>query len=73
MKGRYPKTEQELAERFEAGEDLESLGFDVSDAKVEKPSFKRVNVDFPEAMAMLDHEAQLRCINGRLCGFAVRG
>jgi hypothetical protein len=38
MKGRYPKTEQELAERFEAGEDLESLGFDVSDAKVEKPS-----------------------------------
>jgi hypothetical protein len=31
-----PKTEEELADRFDAGEDLESLGFDVKNAQVEQ-------------------------------------
>jgi predicted DNA binding CopG/RHH family protein len=64
MKKTYPKTEQELAQRFDAGEELESLGFDVEKAQVEQPTMKRVNVDFPEHMlAMLDREAELRGIN----------
>ena|SRR5271165_85218 len=58
----HPKTEEELAERFDA--DLPSLGFDVEKAQVEQPALKRVNVDFPEHMlAMLDREAELRGIN----------
>ena len=64
MKKRFPKTEEELADRFNAGEDLESLGFDVGKAQVEQPRVKRVNVDFPEHMlAMLDREAEIRGIN----------
>ena len=64
MKKRFPKTEEELADRFNAGEDLESLGFDVGKAQVEQPRLKRVNVDFPEHMlAMLDREAEIRGIN----------
>lgn len=64
MKKTYPKTERELGERFDAGEDLESLGFDVSNAQVEQPTLRRVNVDFPEHMlAMLDREAEIRGIN----------
>jgi predicted DNA binding CopG/RHH family protein len=64
MKKRFPKTEEELADRFNAGEDLESLGFDVGKAQVEQPRIKRVNVDFPEHMlAMLDREAEIRGIN----------
>ena len=64
MKKVFPKTEEELADRFNAGEDLESLGFDVGKAQVEQPRIKRVNVDFPEHMlAMLDREAELRGIN----------
>ena len=64
MKKRFPKTEEELADRFNAGEDLESLGFDVGKAEVEQPRVKRVNVDFPEHMlAMLDREAEIRGIN----------
>jgi predicted DNA binding CopG/RHH family protein len=64
MKKRFPKTEEELADRFNAGEDLESLGFDVAKAQVEQPRVKRVNVDFPEHMlAMLDREAEIRGIN----------
>ena len=64
MKKTFPKTEEELANRFDAGEDLESLGFDVKNAQVEQPRLKRVNVDFPEHMlAMLDREAELRGIN----------
>jgi hypothetical protein len=55
MKKTFPKSEEELADRFDAGEDLESLGFDVKEAVVERPRLKRVNVDFPEHMlAMLD-------------------
>ena len=64
MKKTFPKTEAELADRFDAGEELESLGFDVGKAVVEQPRVKRVNVDFPEHMlAMLDREAELRGIN----------
>ena len=64
MKKTFPKAEEELAGRFDAGEDLESLGFDVINAQVEEPRVKRVNVDFPEHMlAMLDREAELRGIN----------
>jgi predicted DNA binding CopG/RHH family protein len=64
MKKTFPKTEEELADRFDAGEDLEPLGFDVKNAQVEQPRLKRVNVDFPEHMlAMLDREAELRGIN----------
>jgi predicted DNA binding CopG/RHH family protein len=64
MKKTFPKTEQELADRFDAGEDLESLGFDMKNVQVEQPRVKRVNVDFPEHMlAMLDREAELRGIN----------
>jgi predicted DNA binding CopG/RHH family protein len=64
MKKTYPKTDEELGERFDAGEDLKSLGFDVEKAEVEQPTVKRVNVDFPEHMlAMLDREAELRGIN----------
>ncbi|PWT80580.1 MAG: CopG family transcriptional regulator [Acidobacteria bacterium] len=64
MKRKFPKSEGELADRFDAGEDLEPLGFDVKKAVVEQPRLKRVNVDFPEHMlAMLDREAELRGIN----------
>ena len=64
MKKRFPKTEEELADRFNAGEDLESLGFAVGKAQTEQPRVKRVNVDFPEHMlAMLDREAEIRGIN----------
>jgi hypothetical protein len=35
MKKTLPKTEEEMAGRFDAGEDLESLGFDVKNAQVE--------------------------------------
>ena len=64
VKKAFPKSEEELADRFDAGEDLESLGFDVKKAVVEQPRLKRVNVDFPEHMlAMLDREAELRGIN----------
>ena len=64
MKKAYPKTEKELTERFDAGEELESLGFDAKKAEVEQPATKRVNVDFPEHMLeMLDREAELRGIN----------
>lgn len=64
MKKRSPKTEKELAERFDAGEELEPLGFDPSTATLEEPVIKRVNVDFPAHMlAMLDREAELRGIN----------
>jgi predicted DNA binding CopG/RHH family protein len=60
----YPKTEEELARRFDAGEDLESLGFDLTSAKVEEAPIRRVNVDFPEHMLeRLDHQAAIRGIN----------
>lgn len=64
MKKTSPKTEKELTKRFDAGEELEPLGFDPSTATVEEPVIKRVNVDFPEHMlAMLDREAEIRGIN----------
>lgn len=71
MKKIFPKREEELGNRFDASEDLESasedlesLGFDLKNAQVEQPRLKRVNVDFPEHMlAMLNREAELRGIN----------
>ena len=53
--------EDEFRDRFDAGESLESLGFDLNKAVVEQPEVKRVNVDFPEQIvAKLDrHAAQM--------------
>ena len=53
--------EDEFRDRFDAGESLESLGFDLDKAVVEQPEVKRVNVDFPEQIvAKLDrHAAQM--------------
>lgn len=36
-----PKSEEELAERFDSGEDLESLGFDTSNPQVDEPDSAR--------------------------------
>jgi predicted DNA binding CopG/RHH family protein len=58
-----PKTAEELDRRFDAGEDLESLGFDL--AKATRPGLeaKRINVDIPaEFLADLDREAARRGI-----------
>jgi hypothetical protein len=56
-------TEKEFTERFDAGEDPRSLGFDLDNAVIEQPEAKRVNVDLPTPMlARLDREAQLRGI-----------
>jgi CopG antitoxin of type II toxin-antitoxin system len=61
MKKELP--EKEFTERFDAGEDPRSLGFDLENAVVEQPEAKRVNVDLPASMlARLDREAQLRGI-----------
>lgn len=61
MKKELP--EKEFTERFDAGEDPRSLGFDLDNAVVEQPEAKRVNVDLPAPMlARLDREAQLRGI-----------
>jgi predicted DNA binding CopG/RHH family protein len=50
--------EDEFQKRFDAGEDIASLGFDLSKAVVEKPEIKRVNVDLPEhVLARLDRRA----------------
>jgi hypothetical protein len=55
--------EKEFKERFDAGEDPRSLGFDLDNAVVEEPETKRVNVDLPAPMlARLDREAQIRGI-----------
>jgi hypothetical protein len=52
--------EDEFRDRFDAGESLESLGFDLEGAVIEEPQHKRVNVDFPEAVvAKLDRYASL--------------
>jgi len=53
--------EEEIRGRFDAGESLESLGFDLEEAVVEQPQIKRVNVDFPDSVvAKLDrHAAQV--------------
>ena len=50
--------EDEFRDRFDAGETLESLGFDLKEATIEEPSVKRVNVDFPDpVVAKLDRYA----------------
>jgi hypothetical protein len=50
--------EDEFRERFDAGESLESLGFDLSKGKIEEPEIKRVNVDFPDhIVSKLDRHA----------------
>jgi hypothetical protein len=61
MKKELP--EKEFTERFDAGEDPRSLGFDLDKAVIDEPEAKRVNVDLPAPMlARLDREAQLRGI-----------
>jgi hypothetical protein len=61
MKKELP--EKEFTERFDAGQDPRSLGFDLDNAVIEQPEAKRVNVDLPAPMlARLDREAQLRGI-----------
>jgi len=50
--------EDEFRDRFDSGESLESLGFDLDKAAIEKPQIKRVNVDFPDTVvAKLDRHA----------------
>jgi len=50
--------ENEFKTRFDAGESLESLGFDLDKAVLEGPEVKRVNVDFPDSVvAKLDRHA----------------
>ena len=52
--------EDEFERRFDAGESLESLGFDLDKAVIEQPQIKRVNVDFPDSVvAKLDRHAAL--------------
>src|SRR5260370_1716847 len=53
MKKTFPKTEEELADRFYAGEDLESLGFELKNAQVEQPQLQLVNADFPHNQLQL--------------------
>src|SRR4029077_2091625 len=63
-KNEYPKSEEELVQRFDAGEDLEDLGFDLTTAEIEEAPVRRVNVDFPERMLeKLDHQAAILGIN----------
>src|SRR5260221_12542367 len=64
MQKTFLKTEDELADRFDAGEDLESLGFDLKNQQVEQPKLNRDNADFPDDMLPILHrEAELRGIN----------
>jgi hypothetical protein len=50
--------EDEFRDRFDAGESLESLGFDLETAELEEPQSKRVNVVFPDSMVTkLDRHA----------------
>jgi hypothetical protein len=59
-----PKTAEELDKRFDEGEDLESLGFDLSKATRPGLDIQRVNVDFPKHFLLkLDREAELRGVS----------
>jgi hypothetical protein len=52
--------EDEFRDRFDAGESLESLGFDLNKGVIEEPHIKRVNVDFPDSVVTeLDRYAAL--------------
>jgi metal-responsive CopG/Arc/MetJ family transcriptional regulator len=52
--------EDEFRDRFDAGESLESLGFDLDKGVLDEPQVKRVNVDFPDAIvAKLDRYCAL--------------
>jgi predicted DNA binding CopG/RHH family protein len=58
-----PKTAEELDRRFDAGEDLESLGFDLSKATRPGLETKRINIDLPtNFLEALDEEAARRGI-----------
>jgi hypothetical protein len=51
-------TDEEFEKRFNAGEDLERLGFDLNAGYIDKPEVKRVNVDFPsDILKQLDRVA----------------
>jgi hypothetical protein len=58
-----PKTAEELDRRFDAGEELESLGFDLSKATRPGLDSKRINIDLPgDFLEALDKEADRRGI-----------
>jgi hypothetical protein len=58
-----PKTAEELDRRFDAGEDLQSLGFDLSKATRPGLEGKRINIDLPaDFLEALDKEAARRGI-----------
>jgi len=59
----YPTSAEELGRRFDEGEDLESLGFDLSKATRPGLEIKRINIDLPAHMLeKLDHYAAFRGI-----------
>jgi hypothetical protein len=59
--GKLPDTVKEFDRRFDAGEDLEDLGIDLSKATRPGLEIKRVNIDLPaHFLAKLDHCAALR-------------
>ena len=56
-------TDEEFEKRFDKGEDVESLGFDLSKGVVDRPEVKRINVDFPvPILRKLDRAAERRGI-----------
>jgi len=59
--GKLPDTVEEFDRRFDAGEDLEDLGIDLSTATRPGLEIKRVNIDLPaHFLDKLDHCAALR-------------
>jgi hypothetical protein len=60
-KQNLPQTAEELDRRFDEGEDVESLGFDLSKAKRPGLKIQRTTLDLPAHMLdKLDRQAALR-------------
>ena len=60
-KQNLPRTAEELDRRFDEGEDVESLGFDLSKAKRPALQIQRTTLDLPAHMLeKLDRQAALR-------------
>jgi hypothetical protein len=63
QKKSLPTSAEEADRRFDEGEDLESLGFDLSKATRPGLQIRKINVDLPEHfLTKLDDEAALRGI-----------
>jgi hypothetical protein len=61
IKQSLPQTAEELERRFDEGEDMESLGFDLSKAKRPGLEIQRTTLDLPTHMLdKLDRQAALR-------------